>query len=147
MKAVPETNSTASTTQSEAVSLAGHRPLRALLVEDCVMMRSSISKTLQSLDIQVTEAIHGHDALEKLNQYPVDLVFTDLVMPQMDGFELCEEIRRRPDIRHLPIVVISTHRDAHYVIQALRSGADDYLSKPFSAPLAQRIIERSLSHV
>ncbi len=127
--------------------MASDRPLRALLVEDCAMMRSSISKTLKSLKIEVIEAIHGHEALEKLSQHTVDLVFTDLVMPQMDGFELCEEIRRRPDVRHLPIVVISTHRDAHYVIQALRSGADDYLSKPFSASLAQHIIERTLSHV
>ena len=74
------------------------------------------------------------------------MVFTDLVMPEMDGFELCEEIRRRPAFRTLPIVVVSTHRDAAYVIQALRCGADDYLNKPFSASLAQRVIERIMTH-
>jgi CheY-like chemotaxis protein len=65
----------------------------------------------------------------------------------MDGFELCEEIRRRPNLRHLPVIVISTHRDAAYVVRAIRNGADDYLTKPFSAPLAEKVIERVTSHV
>jgi two-component system phosphate regulon response regulator PhoB len=68
-------------------------------------------------------------------------------MPEMDGFELCEEIRRRPALRHLPVIVISTHRDAQYVVRALRMGADDYLTKPFTAPLAERVVERAMSHV
>jgi CheY-like chemotaxis protein len=121
--------------------------LRALVVEDFAAMRKAVSEVLGSLNIKVVEAGNGVEALKILDAEPVDIVFSDLVMPEMDGFELCEEIRRRSKIRHLPVVVISTHRDAHYVIRALRCGADDYLSKPFAASLAERVIERVMSHV
>ena len=121
--------------------------LKALIVEDFAAMRKAVSEVLCSLNMEVVEAGNGVEALKILDAEPVDVVFSDLVMPEMDGFELCEEIRRRPNIRHLPVVVISTHRDAHYVIRALRCGADDYLSKPFTAGLAERVIERVMSHV
>ena len=123
------------------------RGLKALLVEDYLAMRKAITKVLNSLNMEIVEACNGVEAIQTLDRERVDIVFTDLVMPEMDGFELCEEIRRRPDIRHLPIVVISTHRDAPYVLQALQSGADDYLTKPFTAPLAERVVERILSNV
>jgi len=121
--------------------------LKALIVEDFAAMRRAVSEVLGSLNMEVVEAGNGVEALKILDAEPVDVVFSDLVMPEMDGFELCEEIRRRPNIRHLPMVVISAHRDAHYVIRALRCGADDYLSKPFTAGLAERVIERVMSHV
>ena len=121
--------------------------LRALVVEDYEAMRQSARQTLESLNMTVTESANGLEALEALNRGKVDIVFTDLVMPEMDGFELCEEIRRRSDLRHLPVIVVSTHRDAQYIVRALRGGADDYLSKPFTAALAERVVERVLSHV
>jgi len=121
--------------------------LKALVVEDFETMRNIIAKVLDSLNIKITEAVNGIEALKVLDAEPIDIVLTDLVMPEMDGFELCEEIRRRPNIRHLPVIVISTHRDAKYVVQALRCGADDYLTKPFTADFAERIIERVLSNV
>ncbi len=125
---------------------AGNK-LRALVVEDFKTMRRVVTSTLDSIGVRSFEAGNGLEALNLLDSRQVDLVFTDLVMPEMDGFELCEEIRRRPNVRKLPVVVISTHRDAKYVIQALRKGADDYLTKPFSAQVAQKIIERVMSHV
>ena len=121
--------------------------VRALIVEDFKTMRTAIRQILETLEMETQEAANGVEALEKLESDPVDVVFTDLVMPEMDGYELCEEIRRRPALRHLPVIVISTHRDASYVIQALRVGADDYLTKPFGAALAKRVVERAISDV
>ena len=121
--------------------------LKVLLVEDFKTMRKAIIRVLDEIDLDVVEAGNGIEALKVLDTEQVDIVFTDLVMPEMDGYELCEEIRRRPDTRHLPVVVISTHRDAKYVIKALREGADDYLSKPFGGPLAKHVIERAMSNV
>lgn len=126
---------------------AASKKLKVLIVEDFAAMRSAIRKVLESISLDVLEAGNGLEALELLEKQPVDVVFTDLVMPEMDGFELCEEIRRRPNLRHLPVVVNSTHRDAQYVIKALRTGADDYLTKPFQASLAAKVIERAMSHV
>jgi two-component system chemotaxis response regulator CheY len=121
--------------------------LKVLVVEDFETMRKAVVKVLTSLDMKVIEASNGIEALKILDSESVDIVFSDLVMPEMDGFELCEEIRRRPDIRHVPVIIISTHRDAHYVVRALRCGADDYLTKPFKASVAKRIVERVTSNV
>ena len=136
------------TSPSKADNLpAANHHLRILLVEDFKTMRKAIIRILKDLNVEVLEAGNGIEALKVLDTESVDIVFTDLVMPEMDGFELCEEIRRRPDMRDLPVIVISTHRDAKYVIQALRTGADDYLSKPFSSSLAEHVIERAMSNV
>lgn len=121
--------------------------MRALVVEDFEKMRRNAVAILNELGMTTLEAANGLEALDLLSRETVDIVFTDLVMPEMDGFELCEEIRRRPSVRHLPVIVISTHRDAQYVVQALRRGADDYLTKPFTADLAKRVVERVLSYV
>ena len=136
----------------QPVSETGKRPvsqlnLKALIVEDFETMRKTVAGVLGSLNMKVVEASNGIEALKILDSEQVDIVFSGLVMPEMDGFELCEEIRRRPNIRHLPVIVISTHRDAHYVVRALRCGADDYLTKPFTAQLAERIVERVMSNV
>ncbi len=125
----------------------GELKLTALLVEDFKTMRLAITKILESLGMTVLEAANGVEALEILGRESVDIVFTDLVMPEMDGFELCEEIRRRPGVRDVPLIVTSTHRDATYVIQALRVGADDYLTKPFTATLVEKVVERAMSNV
>jgi PleD family two-component response regulator len=141
---VPGTDAESSQNDTRPVS---ERRLRALVVEDFETMRRNVIATLQTLNMDILEATNGLEALEVLDREKVDIVFTDLVMPEMDGFELSEEIRRRHDLRCLPVIVISTHRDAQYVIQALRRGADDYLTKPFTASLAERVVERALSHV
>ena len=141
-----KTNNT-ETSSPKPENTAFSTQLKALVVEDFETMRKAVKNVLESLNMQVNEATNGIEALKLLDTEPMDIIFTDLVMPEMDGFELCEEIRRRPNIRHLPIIVISTHRDAHYVIQALRRGADDYLTKPFTAELAEQVVERVMSNV
>jgi len=140
------TEATVSTPRTSPDKSSVHR-LKVIVVEDFKKIRETIVKTLSGLDMDVFEADNGLDALKVLDGRSVDLVMTDLVMPELDGFELCEEIRRRANTRNLPIVVISTHRDAKYVIRALRCGADDYLTKPFTAAAAERIVERVMNNV
>lgn len=116
--------------------------IRALVVDDYTQMRMHLVELLSSLQITCLQASCGTEALEVLRHESVDMIFTDLVMPEMDGFELCEEIRRRPNLQQLPIVVTSTHRDAKYVIQALQRGADDYVSKPATQHTVARVLSR-----
>lgn len=110
-------------------------------------MRAHLCDLLSDLDIDSIEAKNGVEAIDILGSQKVDLILTDLVMPEMDGFELCEEIRRQPALRELPTIVTSSHRDASYVIRALRRGADDYLTKPATPSSFRTVIERALSHV
>jgi CheY-like chemotaxis protein len=115
---------------------------RVLVVDDYDNMRKAAVGILESLGLEVTEAIHGMDALRKLRESTFDAVFTDIVMPEMDGFELCEEIRKSDAWKDLPVIVTSTHCDAGYVVRALRLGADEYVPKPVNRELVARVLER-----
>jgi CheY-like chemotaxis protein len=119
--------------------------LKILLVDDYRTIRKKLRADLEPLGLVISEAANGVEALEWLKVNPVDLVVTDLVMPEMDGFELCLEIRKNPDTQDLPIVVISTHCDVEYIMKALRLGADDYLTKPTEPDLAARVFRRVLT--
>jgi two-component system chemotaxis response regulator CheY len=80
-----------------------------LVVEDSSTMRQLVSYTLRRIpDVVLVEAADGRDALAKLDDIHVDVVVTDLNMPELDGFGLIEEIRKRPAIRATPIIVLTT---------------------------------------
>jgi len=68
-------------------------------------------------------------------------------MPEMDGFELCEEIRRSSNFMYIPIVVLSTHCDSNYIVKALRFGADDYIPKPANLAIIQTVLSRIFSPI
>lgn len=118
--------------------------VRALVVDDYDNMRKKLTTVLEKLGISITEAANGVEGMEILRNQKFDILFTDIVMPEMDGFELCEEIRKQPELRGLPIVVTSTHCDSNYIIKALRYGADDYISKPIEVDLVEKVITRIL---
>ena len=119
----------------------------ALVVDDNSHMRAHLVQRLREVGLDTVEAQNGVEALQVLGDGGHDLIVTDIVMPEMDGMELCEEVRRRADLRSLPIIVSSTPRDSSYVIQALRRGADDYLSKPASSAAMRTVIDRVMSRV
>lgn len=115
----------------------------ALVVDDYEKIRQRLTKALDERGISVVEAVDGLDALEKLRGgKKIDLLFTDIVMPRMDGFELCQAVRMSPEHRDIPIIAVSTHYDTSYLVKALRLGADDYLPKPVRGELLDRVIQR-----
>ncbi|MDR3211784.1 MAG: response regulator [Planctomycetota bacterium] len=113
-----------------------------LVVDDYPAIRRAIKEIVASLDLVVTEAENGIEAQKILASKPFDIVLTDLVMPEMDGFELAEALRSTPQFRRLPIVVISTHDDTKYIIRALRLGVDDYLIKPPTLDMVKVVLGR-----
>ncbi|VAX38151.1 hypothetical protein MNBD_UNCLBAC01-576 [hydrothermal vent metagenome] len=110
-------------------------------------MSQQLCKIFKQLGLTIFEATNGVEALEVLHKEKVDIVFTDIVMPVMDGFELCEEIRKSNHFFNLPIVVLSTHCDTNYIVKALRQGADDYIPKPAKAPIVKKVLTRVLKKV
>src|SRR5947207_13454213 len=77
----------------------------------------------------VEEAETGEDALEAFARQPSDVVLIDIMLPGMDGFDLCRSLRRTSDV---PIVMVTARADTHDVVAGLEAGADDYLTKPFA---------------
>src|SRR2546421_10511653 len=85
----------------------------------------------------VEEAETGEAALEAFNRHPTDVVLIDIMLPGMDGFEVCRSLRRQSDV---PIVMVTARTDTHDVVAGLEAGADDYVTKPFvPKELAARI--------
>jgi CheY-like chemotaxis protein len=114
----------------------------ALVVDDFPSMRLILKENLVRLGFKVLEAEHGLEGIERLEKYQVDIIFSDIVMPQMDGFDFCDSVRKRPQWFHIPIVVMSTLSDSKYTFKALKNGADDFIAKPIAPQLLSKVIQR-----
>jgi chemosensory pili system protein ChpA (sensor histidine kinase/response regulator) len=106
---------------------------RLLLVDDSVSVRRVVSKMLERADYEVATAADGQAALELFIQGErFDAVLTDLEMPRMNGYELIEELRHRPDTSRTPIIVMTTRAGEKHRNLAFEIGATDYFSKPIN---------------
>ncbi len=106
-----------------------------LLVDDSLPMRGIIKKIIKASGFNVQqffEASDGIEALTILNQEQLDLVLTDYNMPQMNGLELLEEIKKSDTLKSIPVVVITTEGSKQRLVDFLEKGAMDYIKKPFT---------------
>mgnify|MGYP002147780179 FL=1 len=95
-------------------------------------VRKFIALSLKSGGYRVISAVDGMDALEILPKEKVDLVITDLNMPNVDGFELVRTIRQNPMYSDLPIIILSSLADVQYIERGMQAGANSYIVKPFN---------------
>lgn len=116
--------------------------LRVLFVDDSLSVRKVAERMLASLDVDVVTAVDGLDALDKLRAMGFSLVFTDLEMPRMHGFELIREMQLLPAYQAIPVVVISSRSGQKHIDQALSMGAREYLTKPFSPEILGAVLGR-----
>ncbi len=116
--------------------------LRVLFVDDSLSVRKVAERMLGSLDVDVVTAVDGQDALEKLRAMQFSLVFTDLEMPRMHGYELIREMQILPAYQTIPVVVISSRSGQKHIDQALTMGAKEYLTKPFSPEILNAVLGR-----
>jgi DNA-binding response OmpR family regulator len=110
---------------------------RILAVEDDERIREALKLALEDEGWGVEGVASGEAALEAFDRQPADVVLIDIMLPGIDGFELCRTIRRNSDV---PIVMVTARNDTHDIVAGLEAGADDYLTKPFmSKELSARI--------
>ena len=101
---------------------------RILTVEDDERIRTSVKLALEDEGWQVLEAETGEDAIATFTREPTDVVLIGIMLPGIDGFEVCRSVRRLSDV---PIIMVTARADTHDVVAGLEAGADDYLTKPF----------------
>jgi CheY-like chemotaxis protein len=118
----------------------------ALVVDDYHAVRKTIKELFSAMGLVVTEATNGVEALDHLSAKTFDIIISDLVMAEMDGFELTEMIKNNPKLRNIPVVILSTHADYKYIFRALRLGADDYLIKPPTTEMVNIVLARVFNH-
>ncbi|MBC8043482.1 MAG: tetratricopeptide repeat protein [Rhizobacter sp.] len=107
-----------------------HAPL-ILVVEDNLEMSDYICRHLQS-GFRVITAVSGTDALAKASEHVPDLIVSDVMMPEMDGYTLCRHLKQADATSHIPVVLLTAKSSEDSKLEGLETGADDYLTKPFS---------------
>lgn len=106
--------------------------LTILIADDEPNQLELLSYNLEQAGFTVMKAMHGQDALQKIEDLAPDLVILDWMMPHLSGIELCRLLRSRSDTKLLPIIILSARGEEGDRTLGLDSGADDYMSKPFS---------------
>lgn len=118
---------------------------KILIAEDSSTMRSLIVSTIVAVgEFEIVEAANGFEALRILPREKVDLVITDINMPDINGLELVSFIKGNPNYKNTPLFIISTEGSERDRAKGLSLGADAYLTKPFSPEELQALIVRFL---
>jgi two-component system, chemotaxis family, chemotaxis protein CheY len=115
-----------------------------LVVDDSTTIRQVIIFCLKAVDYQVIEAVDGKDALEKLAENRVDLLLTDLHMPNMDGFELVKAVRASAKHKYIPILVLTTESQLSSKEEGKSLGVTGWFVKPFEPEQLIKVIKRVL---
>ncbi|MCD4802248.1 MAG: response regulator [Anaerolineales bacterium] len=104
---------------------------KILIIDDDPVIRKLVSGLLIRENYQVLEATHGKEGLSQFSTSPPDLIISDVLMPEMDGYEFCEKIRSTPQGKLIPIMLLTALDSVEQKIKGFEVGADDYLVKPF----------------
>ena len=105
---------------------------RVLLVDDSLLVQRMIREYFEPAGYDVTVAGNGQEALAAVKESRPDVIISDIIMPVMDGWEFCEQIRSQKETSDIPFLFLTAVREVPKRIQGLRMGADDYVTKPFS---------------
>jgi adenylate cyclase len=116
-----------------------------LVVEDNMVHRATLTKLLGRQGHRVTTAENGRRGLDLIRSEQFDVVLLDIVMPEMDGFQVLKDIKSDPGLRHIPVVVITALDDIESAVQCIEMGAEDYLTKPFDSVVLRARINSGLS--
>lgn len=117
---------------------------RIMSVDDSVSIRQMVSFTLKGAGYEVIEAVDGRDALLKLDGNPVDMVITDLNMPNIDGIGLIRELRAKPECRFMPIIMLTTESQDSIKQEGRAAGATGWIVKPFKTEQLLAVVKKVL---
>ncbi len=105
-----------------------------MIVEDEASLVTMLRYNLEKEGYAVTEASDGEEAVTVADETPPDAVILDWMLPRMSGIEVCRQLRRKPETRHVPIIMLTARSEETDKVRGLNVGADDYMTKPFSMP-------------
>jgi CheY-like chemotaxis protein len=115
-----------------------------LVVEDQAPFREFLQITLSRLGLDVVTALTGKIALSRAKEHRPNLILLDVMLPDIDGYEVCNELRDQPETSLTPIIFISAVSSEKHVQRAMASGATDYLIKPLNTADIQDLVNRYL---
>jgi len=140
--AAPQTDAVAQTGVTR--NGGGGTTYRALVVDDSRIIRTQVGGALQDANIEVAYADSGEKALEMVADESFDIIFLDVVMPGMDGYEVCKTIKRDKARRQIPVVMLTSQSSPFDKIKGKFAGCDAYLTKPVRRDEFQRTLDKHL---
>ena len=120
------------TTPENAESTASAKKLRILIVDDSATIRRSAETMLANEGCEVITAENGFEALSKITRHHPDLIFVDIMMPRLDGYQTCALIKNNADFQSTPVIMLSSKDGLFDRAKGRIVGSDQYLTKPFS---------------
>jgi signal transduction histidine kinase len=117
---------------------------RILVVDDNEANRDMLCRRLEKRGYRTKTAENGVQALNLLREEPYDLVLLDVMMPEMDGYEVLAHMKSSKDLSHIPVIMVSAQTELESVVRCIEMGAEDYLSKPFNPVLLHARVSASL---
>lgn len=124
------------------VEVGGEYHHRALVVDDSAAIRKQLELELHQAGIASDFAETGEEALEKVANHTYDLVFLDIIMPGIDGYETCRQMRKRKEMKKTPIIMLSAKTSPLDEVQGVIAGASTYLTKPVKSDQLQKTLKR-----
>jgi twitching motility two-component system response regulator PilG len=124
---------------SAAASLAG---LKVMVIDDSSTIRRSAEIFLRQAGCEVLLAEDGFDALAKINDHAPDLIFCDILMPRLDGYQTCALIRKSPRFAQTPVIMLSSKDGLFDRARGRMVGSDQYLTKPFTKDALLELVQR-----
>ena len=116
----------------DSPAAASGRPLKVLVIDDSNTIRRSAEIFLKQGGYEIILAEDGFDALAKVNDHQPDLIFCDILMPRLDGYQTCAIIKRNPRFATTPVIMLSSKDGLFDKARGRMVGAEDYLTKPFT---------------
>ncbi len=113
--------------------MSSDQPIRIVIAEDSRIQAKMLIKRLESSGYHVRWGADGAAALEFIREDPPDLIISDIEMPEMNGYQLCQSVKQDPLFRKIPLILLSTLSSPEDIIEGLQAGADNYVTKPYEA--------------
>ena len=120
------------------------KPKKILVVDDEERVREMLGFRLRLFGYEVVQAANGREAIEAATREKPDLVLLDVMMPELDGFQVCSRLKQDEATRSIPVVILTAKAEAKDVTRAVNSGAVDYVVKPYDPQVLQQKVARSL---
>ena len=120
--------------------------MRVLVVDDFATMRKIVKNVLKQINLDnATEAENGRQALDVLKKEEVDVIISDWNMPEMTGIEFLRACKEDPKIRHIPFIMVTAEAHKESVLEAIKAGVDNYITKPFTSDKLQDAINKAIA--
>jgi diguanylate cyclase (GGDEF) domain len=124
-----------------------NKEIEILVVEDSLTQAEQLKFILEKKNYKVATANNGIQALDYINKVMPDLVVTDILMPQMDGYELCQKIKEDDRFNHIPVILLTSLSDTGDVIKGLKVKADNFITKPYNEEFLLSRIQHMLINI